>query len=256
MSLSALQVHDNLLMYQQASLTRSLASHIHSPQPSTSVNTGNADFILPFQETSSYPATWPSHVPACDCFHWQTSNLVSLHALKSPVGIIQPSAFGESLQYITGTISACQRTVACQSCEKSSSMMYLLIASLQMVVNHLEILLSQEQLGPSPFTTASPFSSFSSLSSPMIPQDPHFEQQKIIRTMQIRHMLIKTQNTLKDIREIVVSTQQRFSVDSAISGFGEIAPGSSSDPDCLYQTVDKLQGGIGSLLSTIGTRQA
>jgi hypothetical protein len=90
----------------------------------------------------------------------------------------------------------------------------------------------------------------------MIPQDPHLEQQKIIRMMQIRHMLIKTQNTLKDIREIVLSTQQRFSIDSAISGFGKIAPGSSSDPDCLYQSVDKLQGGIGSLLSTIGTRQA
>lgn len=239
-------------MYQQASLPRSIEPHIHSPQLSTSVNAGNVDFILPFQEMSSYSATWPSHVPACDCFHWQTSNLVSLHALKSPVGMIQHGTFGESLQYITGTISACQRTVACQSCEKSHSMMYLLTASLQIVVDYLEALLSQEQLGPLSSTTANSFSSFSSVSSPMVPQDPHFEQQKIIRMMQIRHMLIKTQNTLKDIREIALSTQQRFSVDSAISGFGEIASGSSS----LYQSVDKLQRGIGSLLSTIGAFQA
>lgn len=257
MSLGALQVHDNLLIYQQqASLTQPFESHIHSPELSTlSVNTGNAAFILPFQETSGFPEIWQSQVPACDCFHWQTSNLVSLHALKSPVGIIQHRTFDESLQYITGTISACQRTVACQSCEKSSSMMYLLIASLQMVFDHLEALLSQEQMDPSSSTTSS-FSSFCSVSNSIIPQDPHSEQQKIIRMMQIRHMLIKTQNTLKDIREIVLSTQQRFSVDSAISGIGEIAPGSSSDPDCLYQSVDKLQGGIGSLLRTIGTRQA
>ncbi|PCG94766.1 Hypothetical protein PENO1_076770 [Penicillium occitanis (nom. inval.)] len=258
MSLSALQVHDNLLMYQQqAPLTQPFESHIRSPQlPSPSVNTGNSDFILPFQETSGFPATWQSHLPTCDCFHWQTSNLVSLHALKSPVGVTQHGTFGESLQYITGTISACQRTVACQSCEKGSSMMYLLIASLQMVFDHLEALLSQEQMDSSSSTTTSPFSSLSSVSNSITPQDPHSEQQKIIRRMQIRHMLIKTQNTLKDIREIVLSTQQRFSVDSAISGFGEIETGSSSDPDCLYQSVDKLQGGIGSLLSTIGTRQA
>lgn len=255
-SLSALQVHDNLLMYQQASLTQPFESHIHSPQLSTaSVNTGNTEFILPFQETSGFPATWQSHVPTCDCFHWQTSNLVSLHALKSPVGTIQYSKFGESLQYITRTITACQRTVACQSCEKSSSMMYLLIASLQMVVDHLEALLSHEQLDASS-TTASSLSSLPFVSSSMIPQDPHAEQHKIIRIMQIRHMLIKTQNTLKDIREIVLSTQQRYSVDSAISGLGEIASSSSSDPDCLYQSVDKLQGGIGSLLGTISTQQA
>lgn len=244
-------------MYQQpVSLTQPFETHTHSPQlSSTSVNTRNTDFILPFQETSGFPATWQSHLPTCDCFQWQTSNLVSLHALKSPVGVIQHSTFGETLQYITGTISACQRTVACQSCEKSSSMMYLLIASLQMVFDHLEALLSQEQMDSSSSTTSSSFSSFSSASSSTIPQDPQSEQQKTIRMMQIRHMLIKTQNALKDIREIVLSTQQRFSVDSAISVFEEIAPGSSNDPDCLYQSVDKLQGGIGSLLNTIGTRQ-
>lgn len=257
MSMNALQVHDNLLMYQQqVSLTQPFESHLQSPQLSTEpASTGNAEFILPFRGTSSYPTTWQSHVPTCDCFHWQTSNLVSLHALKSPVGILQHSTFGESLQYMTGTISACQRTVACQSCEKSSSMMFLLITSLQMVFDHLEALLSSEQLNSSSSTTTSSFSSFYSVSNSMIPQDPHSEQQKIIQMMQIRHMLIKTQNTLKDIREIVLSTQQRFSVDSAISGFEEIAPGSSSDPDCLYRVVDRLQGGIGSLLSTISTRQ-
>ncbi|KAL3710762.1 hypothetical protein TMatcc_004558 [Talaromyces marneffei ATCC 18224] len=231
MRLSALQVHDNLLMYQQqqTSLTRPFESHPHSSQLiTTPANTGNTDFILPSQEANNYTATWQARVPTCDCFHWQTSNLVSLHALKSSAGIMQYSTFGELLQYLTTTIVACHQTVACQSCEKSSSMMHLLIASLQMVFDHLEALLS----------------------------NPHSEQQKIIKMMQIRHMLIKTQNTLKNIRETVLPTQQRFSIDSAISGFGEIAAGSSSDPDCLYQSVDKLQGEIGSLLSTIGTRQA
>ena len=232
-------------------MTPQSESHVHSPQVSmTPAETGNVDYFSPFQEVSGYPTTWQSQVPKCDCFQWQTSNLMSLHTLKPPAGMVQNNTSGEILQYINGTISACQRTVACPSCEKGQSMLYLLIASLQMVFDHLEALLYQEKLNSSP-------SSFQSISNSMIPQDPHSEQQqKAIRMMQIRHMLIKTQKSLQEIQQIVPLIQQRFSVDSAISGFGDITPGSWSNSDYLHQSVNKSQGGIGSLLSNIGISQA
>lgn len=250
-------MHDSLLMYQQpASLTQPFESHIHSPQLSTtSLNTRNAGYVSSFQEMCGFPA-WQLHVATCDCFHRQTLNLASLHAPKPSVGNTQHSAFADSLQCITGTILACQQSVTCRSCEKNSSMMCLLLASLQMVFNHLEALHFREQLDSSSTKTRSSYTSHSSVSRSIIRQDPQSEQQKIIRMMQIRHMLIKTENTLKSIREIIPLAQQRFSIDSAISGFGEGAPGSSREPDYLYESVDKLQAEIGSLLSTIVTQQA
>ncbi|EED19559.1 conserved hypothetical protein [Talaromyces stipitatus ATCC 10500] len=259
--LNGLQLHHDLLTYQQpASLTASFNPNMDSSQlPTTSTCTGNSSFLSPFQETnSSYPPIWQSHVGTCDCFHWQTSNLVSLHALKSTPGIVQSSTFNNSLQCMARTISACQRTLSCQSCVKNSSTMFFLAASLQMVSDHLEVHISNEQLvnSASLLSTTSSFSSFSSVSHPRISRDPQPEQQRAIWMMQIRHMLIKTHNTLRDIRELVVLNQQKSSIDSAISGVGEMAPGSSSDPDCLYQVLDKLEVGIGSLLGTIGPRQA
>jgi hypothetical protein len=234
MGLKPITLHDDTFNSHQAPLSQPLESHLHSPQLSRSASTTNTDFFIPTHEVSRYPVNWQS--VTCDCFNRQTLNLTSLHALNT---------FDESLQCIAATLATCQRTVGCQSCEKNSSMVLFLIASLQMVLDRLETLLSAELKA----TTPTPSSSFSSA------QYPHTEQQNVMRLLQLRHMLFKTQNVLKDIREAILKLRRSSSFDSAFSSLVGAVPDASGGRDCLHQVLDKLQVGVDALLGAVGSHQ-
>lgn len=237
MGLKPPAMHDDTFATQQqrdTAFSQQLEPNIHSPQLSPCASTGTTEFFMPKNELPRYSGAWKPTL--CDCFRWQASNLTSLRTF---------STFDESLQCITATLAACQRTVGCQTCEKDSSMVLILIASLQMVLDRLDALLSHE-LRTSP--------SFPPMLDSVIPQYPQPEQQSAICLLQLRHMLFKTQNTLKDIRDIIPTPKRSSSIDSAIFSYMGTAPGSSPDgPDCLHQVLDKLQAGIDALLGTIGS---
>ncbi|OKL63133.1 hypothetical protein UA08_01622 [Talaromyces atroroseus] len=242
MTLKPIAAHDHTFNR----ISQSSEFHLHSPQLSRSANTTNTDFSITTHETTSYPVSWQS--ATCDCFHWQVLNLTSLH---------MPSTFDESLQCIAATLAACQRTVECQSCEKNSSIVLFLITSLQMVLDRLGALLSKElKATASAPSSSSSSSSFSSASESVMVQYPQAEQQNVMRLLQLRHMLFKTQNALKDIREAILMPRQSPSSDSGLFSFIGVIPGASGYPDCLHQVLDKIQAGLDVLLSTISSHHA
>ncbi|KAH8695331.1 hypothetical protein BGW36DRAFT_361032 [Talaromyces proteolyticus] len=226
-----------LPLHNDPLLSQTSHAEITSSPPQThagdlySTSSGSPSYHAPFQSTP------------CDCFHWQTSSVSSLQALKSPSRVGQHDTFDESLQCIAATLTACQRTAGCLSCEKDSSLILILIASLQMAVSQLEAQLFGQWKGPASHSFPSPASTMLGVSQ-FTPGG-----QSTVRFMQLRHMLARANNTLRDLREAIevakIRSPGRKASDTALLGSDQ------NDPEYLWHVLDRLQAGIDTLDSTL-----
>jgi hypothetical protein len=215
----------------------SQASHSPSLHSATSIS-HSGDMYPPDNGSPGYAA--PSYQSAaCSCFHWQTSSIASLQALKSQGALAQHDTFDESMQCVDATFTACQRTAGCPSCEKDSSLILFLIASLQMAVDQLESLLFAQLKG---FTANNPMTG--------LPQ-PGQGGSSTLRMMQLRHMLLRAQTTLRDLRDAIELARVR-SPGRRVSDSALLAT-DSNDSEYLWHVLDRLQAGIDTLIGTVGS---
>ncbi|CRG86402.1 hypothetical protein PISL3812_03408 [Talaromyces islandicus] len=208
----------------------------HSPSLNSVTSISHPGDIYPADHGSpGYAASFQT--AACGCFHWQTSSVASLQALKSQGVLGQHDVFDESMQCVEATFAACQRTAGCPSCEKDSSLIMFLVASLQMAVDQLESLLVAQLKAA--FAANNPMPGLSQGDS------------GTLRMMQLRHMLLRAQSTLGDLRDVTelarVRSPGRRVSDSAL------LVSDSNDPDYLWRVLDRLHAGIDTLVGTVGS---
>lgn len=218
--------HDHIVSHPSNSPSLNSVTSISHP----------GDIYPPDHSSPGYTASFQT--AACGCFHWQTSSVASLQALKSQGALAQHDVFDESMQSVEATFTACQRTAGCPSCEKDSSLIMFLIASLQMAIDQLESLLVAQM---KTFTPNNPITGLPSVQG----------DAPTIRMMQLRHMLMRAQSTLRDLRGAselarVRSPGRRVS-DSALMA------SDSNSPDYLWRVFDGLEAGIDTLISTAGS---
>lgn len=214
----------------------SQASHSPSLHSVTSMS-HPGDIYSADHGSPGYAASFQS--AACGCFHWQTSTVASLQALKSQGAMAQHDVFDESMQCMDATFSACHRTASCPSCEKDSSLILFLIASLQMAVDQLEFLLFAQL---KTFATNNPLTG--------LPQ-PVQGSSATLRMMRLRHMLLRAQGTLRDLRDAFELARVR-SPGRRVSDSVLLAS-DSNDSDYLWHVLDRLQTGIETLIGTVGS---
>jgi hypothetical protein len=118
----------------------------HPVNPMAACTTTGSNLLGTMDDLSwlATSTTVSANSSACNCYHGQASNLITLNSLRSPAPIVEESFIDSYLQCVTAVFLSCQRTLRCQLCRKDSSVILFTVASVQIAYIQLESLLVQQ----------------------------------------------------------------------------------------------------------------